>query len=179
MLSVCVLQSRCVVCCMVWKLTQNWGCGRHRLDRRQSCSPGALGLCTTKWCFFTLVSLKDGIQLPAHGFWSVFIVEGADGPLGAPLPSLLAAWPMDSRYSPSLLPQYWDTKCVCCHAWLSCGFWGSNSGPHAGKWSPLPTDPSHWPSLWFFSGSHLPPVWLLFPTHLPVPTCCSSVLSSN
>lgn len=133
-----------------------------------------LAFCTTKWCFFTLVSLTDGIQLPALGFWRVFIVEGADGPLGASLASLLAAWPMDSRNSLSLLSQYWDNKCVCCHVWLSYGLWGSNSGPHAGKSSPLPTDPSHCPPsrLGLFSGSHLPPIWLRFPTHLLAPAFC-------
>lgn len=84
-----------------------------------------------------LVSLEDGIQLPALGFSRVFIVEGADGPLGTPLASLLAAWPMDSRNSLPLLSQHWDYKCVCCHVWLSYGFWVSNSGPHAFTGLPL------------------------------------------
>lgn len=48
-----------------------------------------------------------------------------------------SAWPMDSRNSLPLLSQHWDYKCVCCHVWLSYGFWVSNSGPHAFTGLPL------------------------------------------
>lgn len=76
---------------------------RAREPRRQCCSTGA---------DFVLTQFETGF------YWSACLLDWA-------------GWPARSRLRPVLASPQWDNKCLApCLAFL-CGFWGSNSGPHA------------------------------------------------